>query len=1767
MEEDGAVQAPVTRLRRRLSVEQTEDVNSPGPATPTKKRGARLAAKPQLELIDENSGSTSKRPTKKSAVKELVEVPDEKPLTPSRRSTRIKSNTSIVSENTQSYESPRARRAARRLSQVGSDNESTVTPVRQTRRIRKDSTSSNDKLEATLSSKPANITVLIIEEESNTQSSKVSTTTNDISDNQPLRKSPRLKEKLKKKEQGSKDNSTENLNSTSNNTLNDLNIVNDSKASQNDKENTNTEKDAEKLSDSSLNLIKELDNEQKREVCHYTNKSMTALETPNSFKTHRQRTKSLTAISKSEINDSAFFSDNEKTKKKVKKNKSPTDLNLSEQHFASGDNRETKQMVHQLRMVYKDIMKDKLHKSDFEILPSEINGEPIFEVSTNLSLKSISKEVLDVNALQGSKEKNLIMNIEEEDPPSNEMFSKNPSCTSLRSTVLLEESDTGTNSQVISKTFNSEDQCVPVVESIENCENSDNTKRLNTSVNNMTEEAEAESQNSLSLNKKEHVSCEPMDIDVTVPNNTLISENSQLNISSGSPSRKSDCQAEDLNKISSNLSHKSSPSHSIENRKKSESENKSTLIISQLKDLSSTENSLSKSPRSHQELLSKSTPVITNDNAVDKTNLSLDYSTSTPLQQKFLNKIGMQINTSLIEVYKNEIMKSNNSKKNISKSTEIDSSYEEESDTENSSRTKSLLDVEADVASDDYESGDSQDEEERQYEAENEILEKGETLDSEDDFSNDTDYEKDSFVVSANEEDLDLLSGSGDDLAMSDNELTMNKKSKKKYDDRKIKEQKKASKEMYEARHKLDRKKSKTKQSQINSSDDSEDEVAPKKQYKHRRINSSGHDSLDKSIANESSIKKKTKKRVLSESECNDSISKEQEITVFNNSVVGDDPLSGNLKQEPKTPLKDFNLSTVQIIDKIEETEVQNNVSFSKTNQTSDPLYVSMADEQSSSLSENSEIINNYDSVLKQLNNDHTKSETVKSLHTSINIDQKSKKNKTPILDELNLTHTKKSKTSKNIDIDVVDASQTKFEKTNKNQSQLISNEESSSDAIDLHLLFSEDSNDCDTDKAQTQIEIKKDSVDNFIPLKRTPGKTNITNEQDNEESTNSEIKFIIDTEGSKQSLDDSYNNTSSNSTTKKKKKSLNISNSQELLTNAVDTSSSASTKKKKKHFLTHENSIDVTAAETSLGSHGKKKKNLSESQLEKSEPNAATISPAIRDSVKKKKKHSESQLEYSDAVDTSSSSSTKKNKKHSLTHENPIDVTAAEMSPGSHGKKKKNLSESQLEETEPNAATICPAIRDSVKKKKKHSESQLEHSDALDTSSSSSTKKKKKHSLTHENPIDVTAAETSPGSHGKKKKNISESQLEETEPNSATISPGICDSVKKKKKHSESQLEHSDALDTSSSSSTKKKKKHSLTHENPIDVTAAETSLGSHGKKKKNLSESQLEETDFQVYSNLDQITKYPKKQKQQKTLNLSSQTSADEIPMEVISNTKKRKRKSSSNNDGENIINRESGEIAVVSETLDVSLSAGREKKKRKISQTKECDEIAVVPETLDASLSAGREKKKRKISQNDTTGQSNDKADFICEQNKKPGDNNKQGSLDAPSNKEEGHGKKNKKRKRHDDDNNSKAAKKLKEKSFDTVHVPRLPPSILSQLDDKPNKTILDLKKSKVISTTSFVVETKTRKNKPSVYLEESVYLNDSNSEKKPKKSLKKPKVLPFVPTAATSECGFTTKFQINVIPQEVHFVAKSTNVPNFRNDYLYELLQTEFICEQA
>lgn len=125
-------------------------------------------------------------------------------------------------------------------------------------------------------------------------------------------------------------------------------------------------------------------------------------------------------------------------------------------------------------------------------------------------------------------------------------------------------------------------------------------------------------------------------------------------------------------------------------------------------------------------------------------------------------------------------------------------------------------------------------------------------------------------------------------------------------------------------------------------------------------------------------------------------------------------------------------------------------------------------------------------------------------------------------------------------------------------------------------------------------------------------------------------------------------------------------------------------------------------------------------------------------------------------------------------------------------------------------------------------------------------------------------------------------------------------------------------------------------------------------------------------------------------------------------------------------------------------------------------------------------------------------------------------------------------------------------IKQNSLDKVHVPRLPTNILKQLDENPrkNETMVN-----ITSTTTFKVEqTKKRRNKPSNYLEQSVYLNDSKEEQRKNKTIKAPKVLPFIPTASTSEYGFTTNFKVNILPQETQFVAQSSDVYNFKQDYL-------------
>lgn len=623
-----------------------------------------------------------------------------------------------------------------------------------------------------------------------------------------------------------------------------------------------------------------------------------------------------------------------------------------------------------------------------------------------------------------------------------------------------------------------------------------------------------------------------------------------------------------------------------QNLDKSGNASKSTLVISQLKDVSTNVTNNDMSPNVTNKELSKSADgADVKCKKIDKKNLSLNYLTSTPIHQKSLQKLTMQINTSIISPgveNKNKTIDNKPSKQNTSekqlysdetdednikcksttspinklakaasnsesvsgdepdiksktqsvKKTKLpvldssDSSDEESGSKQqnnkeipsknlnNESKVVMLKDVsdcsessydsdedvfkdkskivddEASEASDDYESGDSQNEEDRNYEIENEIVEKGETLDSDEELSNNSDYEKDSFLVSSDAEDDEVLSGTGDDLSLSDNELTMAAKSKEKFNERKLKQQKKASREMYDARHEKDEsanssksettKSKKSKRQRLESSNlESENENTQHKKSNRLRIDSSQDRSMVKSDFDESiGLKNKNYKR-LSESASEDITMNEKEITVCNqSSIENKDPLTVTIKKEPKTPQKLFNMSTVAINDNIEEVQVDSNASIMRQNETLDPLQATMAAEDSddSSSSDNTEIIQNYDSVLNELSKQTKK---IKTVDTSLNFNEKSKDSKDPIMDQLNLTQAKKSKINKN--------------KTAKESSKVVVKEdEDSSDAIDMKLIFPEDSNDSEINDNHFKPQINKIPEGDFIPLKRTEAKTNI---------------------------------------------------------------------------------------------------------------------------------------------------------------------------------------------------------------------------------------------------------------------------------------------------------------------------------------------------------------------------------------------------------------------------------------------------------------------------------------------------------------------------------------------------------------------------------------------------------------------------------------------------------------------------------------------------
>lgn len=772
-----------------------------------------------------------------------------------------------------------------------------------------------------------------------------------------------------------------------------------------------------------------------------------------------------------------------------------------------------------------------------------------------------------------------------QDSDNNTVFSNIPESGNLHSIIYMTDSDSNTDGtdKILntSKPTDIEDQCVPVI------------KQYNKGYDNH------------SNSNVQNNSCEPMDIDETLPENSIVnnlddnnksnlndyfnkknigeSEEQNDNLSTTVTRKKSSQYANSSNVYSAtNVSQEKDKDSSYQNITENETHilrkslRHSLRNSGEMKDLnvSQTEKSLLCESQStsllnnsnkSQKLSLSNSKMLDNSNIEDKNSLilshlknnsqsqslnilstsitknevgkgkkvSLNNSQNTPLKHKNMQQLGIQTSTPNTEHDKLEkkLKKSNkensqsisdsenynmkgkyaNNLRNNSENSEKlnedvkkirstlnshDTSNSESSDENDSQSPVTLLDDEAEEANDSYESGDSQDEEDRQYERENEIIEKGETLTSEEDISDDSDYEKDSFVVSSSED--ELLSGSGDDLDMSDNVLTMSATSKDKYNKRKDKERKKASREMYEARHSLNNSKSKHNHLRINSSmDNSQEEevVIPKKNR--RRIDSTLDSSSNDTEINKTKSRNNSKLNSTSEIESKNKIqdrhssqrlsksikldddstiknnndessskaiideadNNENEITISNLTVREDDPLQTSVqnKTESESQKKNMNTSTVNctIREEIEEMEVDENVFVINHDSLSkkDPLgedYV----ENDESDSNDEAIMDNYNSMLKDLNKVQGK-KTNKFMDASLNLDKKSKKkNGPPIVDELNLTVTKKPK------------NKDKLKQINENSKNLLKNtEDPSSDSIDLKLFFSRESdNDSDSD-------------------------------------------------------------------------------------------------------------------------------------------------------------------------------------------------------------------------------------------------------------------------------------------------------------------------------------------------------------------------------------------------------------------------------------------------------------------------------------------------------------------------------------------------------------------------------------------------------------------------------------------------------------------------------------------------------------------------------
>ncbi|KPJ01535.1 hypothetical protein RR46_08572 [Papilio xuthus] len=1711
--------APVTRRRGRISVEVSDEGKpSSAPGTPTKKRGGRKPAKTELELINENVAEENvKTTTKKTAVKELKEI-EEKPVTPSRRSARIKSNTSIVSDTVQTFDSPRAKRAARRTSQAGSDNEIPLTPIRQTRRTRRDSTSSIEKQDAVTSDVKASTKIPepISEEPENTTkvtNGELRTSDNENSKQSPVRRSPRLRNKKSLSNTPEKDDENNGLGDNTTNASQSKNEESEDKVSSTvSPERTNESKNSpnnaikessekEKLSTSSANLIRDLDMNPPKKI--NVNKSMIEAQESNKVKPKRQRTKSWTTITTPVVTKDDFYSDNEKTRKK----------------------RQSKCYV-----VLDDI--NNSGSGDCKRNNSNTEGIDVTEKNSSMNKSSVNKETSlhTSNKLDSNNDAGVdsgITNLFKNDPSNN-----------IQTVVLIEDSDSNSKHSKTHKEDANEDQCVPVVDhELEDEKSNDEPDHAlatpfeanNESIFKHTKSFEFKQSNA-------NDSCEPMDVDETLPE-ILTNNLSNKEIESKDKSISHETATnESLNKSKRKSSKRVS---TCENLDKSGNENKSTLILSQLKD-SISEN---KSPQ----ILSKSlnTPNVTVATTEINKTLSKTYLTSTPLQKKNMEKQDEQISN----IFDNNDSKGKNKttpKKNMSAITNSQSSDDNSSADEESeaSDKESLLDNEAEEASDSYLSGDSRDEEEKQYEKENEVVEKGETLTSDEEFSNDSDYEKDSFLVSSNEEDNELLSGTSDDLSMSDNELKMTSKSKKKYNERKLKQQKQASREMFQSRHKLtdskNRSKLKIQSSQSSDSSESEDDVIGSRKNKRNRLVSVNESGAKSDLENTVQMENQQKRRKSLESNA----LMEKEITICEEtSKEINDPLATQIKLEPKTPIKDTNMS-VGFVDanNVKNTPCQQNSSKSKN-----PLEDSDDD------------------------NDIAHTGTVEKSNVgnlSLNSNKKSKKkDKKSIVDQLNLTQVK-DKSAKT-------AVKTKSKPAKEKKESCM---DDSSDSIDLKLLFSEDSvNSIDSNKHKERK--TDDKLEEFIPLKKSEAKTNIRANEDTD-NQEEEMPFFIDTvgdssmreENDKGQESDSLSTADSNDggppleISYKKRNSL--SNNVKEKDNLINISQS-------------EKPSNTLNASNIIGSEKKKNKRKSLNKSNVTETQTTESGEVVNQTLVSKTPKSESKKKNTSLLESHNESILEPVKDT----EDATNQSVVPKTPKSDKKKKKNnsvseaqneiiLPESKLTETENINQSLTKTPMSEKKKNKKLSETQVTDTDnAVNKSITSKTPKSEKNKSILSESLHMSILTKLDDSDEEKNKSVNIKT-----PKSAKKKMNLSEPLNKSNVDEPETIDATEVINKSLNSQTaKEKKKKNLSQSLNISIlpsieisdteenTPTEIINTSGGKKKKHsksLNSSMLEEN-----KTLDQSNKSPKKKQNIGTADEDQKTETEIKAKDNIADdgekdnegAKKRKRKHSGTPAIEDFITGEA-----------TNESVRRQSKKLRVSQNSE-DTVNYETETADIKAFGSSQK-----SQNNTISpKKKNKKSTEAERNQSQNKNEKNLLSEIHfagqnENKENGHEhihdvgrdsqasvsgntktkiSKSKKRKhREDDDGRHKNAKVLKENSLDQIHIPRLPPSVLNKLADKP-KMKAPVKKQKAISTTEFQVETaKTRRNKPSNYLEESIYIKDgedNGASKKPKRVIKKPQVLPFVPTASISNSGFTTNFKVNVIPQDIKFVAQSTN----------------------